>query len=314
MEDTEEISKDKHFLRVSSKILTEATLFTGYFLLLTPLDRTQVLLQKTGKSVYPSSLSAALHTLKREGFRAYWRGGLGMRLHAHLFAGASQSFNLQFPFLIASSIWMRAGGDFDELELKEKLKIQFLAMSGLTLVTTTVLHPLHMVSIRMSGDVGRNEERRYKGYIDCFKKTWAEGRTRGMFRGLSLSLLINVPSNAIFCSSYPVAMALADKIPEQGFLRYQLAEFAGKSFSFAQLATLIFYPLFVMRTAMMFGGGVSLDPKKPNKLTYKTGYQTISSLISKEGVMRIYSGAPITIFKLLLGVPIVFLLAAIDSE
>jgi len=59
-----------------------------------------------------------------------------------------------------------------------------------------VVYPLEIIKTRMQTDASEPEKRRYKGWMDCWRKTYAEEGFKGMWRGYAPSIIRAVPVNA----------------------------------------------------------------------------------------------------------------------
>lgn len=60
-----------------------------------------------------------------------------------------------------------------------------------------MIYPIDVVKTKIQTDAFDPTKAKYKGAIDCFKKTWAASGYRGFYRGFGACMLRAGPANAV---------------------------------------------------------------------------------------------------------------------
>ncbi|RKP10217.1 mitochondrial carrier domain-containing protein [Thamnocephalis sphaerospora] len=163
-----------------------------------PFDTVKVRLQtQPNPPLFRGPLDCVRKTVTREGVRGLFKGvysplmGIGI-CNATLF-----STNENFRRLL------QAGDPGKELTLSEMTLAG--ALSGAVLAL--VLCPMELVKIRMQvqyegAGSGASAARPYTGVMDCTRRTFHAEGMRGLFRGLNLTMLREIPSTAAYFGTY----------------------------------------------------------------------------------------------------------------
>lgn len=73
-----------------------------------------------------------------------------------------------------------------------------------------IFYPLEVIKTRMQFDHVDVAKRKYKGMMDCAKKTYAEGGVKAFFKGYTPAIVRALPVNAsIFCVVFSVKNAMS---------------------------------------------------------------------------------------------------------
>lgn len=83
-------------------------------------------------------------------------------------------------------------------------QLAYGALSGYTL--WIMIYPIDVVKSKLQTDAFDPKDAKYRGALDCFKKTFAAEGMAGFYRGFGACMLRAGPANAITFAAYEVAM------------------------------------------------------------------------------------------------------------
>lgn len=112
----------------------------------------------------------------------------------------------------------------------------------------------HVVKIRLQNQTGDRKKAIYRGSLDCIQKIYRAEGSRGLFRGLSVTLIRETPSYGAYFASYEIMTRLLlpeDADPSEPSPRLLFA--GGVAGVIGWLST---YPFDVVKTRLQSEGGV----------------------------------------------------------
>lgn len=163
--------------------------------------------------------------------------------------------------------------------------------SGLTggILSTTILHPLDVLKIRLAVNDGISSTKRsYLGLGNAFRTIWVEEGIRGFYRGLLPNSLGAGLSWGLYFLFYNSIRNYQDR---DGFQRdlvfYHSMIAAGE----AGILTLILTnPIWVIKTRLCLQYGTNLTSKLPPSKQYTGMIDAFSKTFKNEGVKGLYKG------------------------
>ncbi|KAI9365465.1 mitochondrial carrier domain-containing protein [Zopfochytrium polystomum] len=176
-----------------------------------------------------------------------------------------------------------------------------LAGAGSGLIAAVIVTPLDVTKVRLqnqviltsptlSGGAPRNytpssppPPPKYRGTLPTLKLIWREEGLRGLFSGLTPSVLAYLPDRAIWFSMYhecKVAFGAAVGPAYQGTPVHLAASLVA-----SVMCTIVVTPLWFLRTRMM-----TQVPDGSHAFQYRSTAETFATILRKEGVLAFYKG------------------------
>ncbi|CAK4081310.1 unnamed protein product [Aphanomyces euteiches] len=166
-----------------------------------PLSRLTILFQvhsmvtPTHKDKFSGSLPEAfMKVVRREGVFALWKGNGASVVH-------------RFPYSAVNFFTYEWCKGIFENEIQSQMLSRFLSGALAAATSTTVCYPIDLIRTRLITQL--DKDIRYRGISHAFHRIRAEEGTRGLYRGLSATLLVTVPNMAI---NFTVFETLKDAI------------------------------------------------------------------------------------------------------
>lgn len=174
-----------------------------------PVEHSRIRMQLQG-GVKVSASQCVKKIVQDHGVRGLYKGGVPTLWRESI------SFGIYFSmYEWVTRQFIGAGKDRRDLSM---LSVAFAGgVSGIALWLVTF--PIDMIKTKIQADSLKNPV--YSGMIDCFKKTYARGGFKGLYKGLSPCLLRAVPANGATFIGYETASKLLAK--RTSVLEYQYA-------------------------------------------------------------------------------------------
>ncbi|ETW06544.1 hypothetical protein H310_02771, partial [Aphanomyces invadans] len=171
--------------------------FTAPLSRLTILYQVHSMVTPTHKDKFSGSLyQAFMKVVRREGVFALWKGNGASVVH-------------RFPYSAVNFFTYEAMKDFFEAQTENTspMLTRFVSGALAAATSTTVCYPIDLIRTRLITQLDNNI--RYRGISHAFHRIRAEEGTRGLYRGLSATLLVTVPNMAI---NFTVFESLKDAV------------------------------------------------------------------------------------------------------
>ncbi|KJE90614.1 EF-hand domain-containing protein [Capsaspora owczarzaki ATCC 30864] len=268
----------------------DETIKTGKFLIaggvagavsrtcVSPLERLKILFQikltpTAAQEQAPTVWRSLVHIFKTEGLMGYFKGNGTNVIRMIPYSAVQFAAYEQYKKLL-----LTYPSPVDDLNTPRRLFAG--AMAGITSVCAT--YPLDLIRTRLSAQ-GEGPDRKYKGIYDCLRTILREeGGARGLFRGLSPTLMGVAPYVALNFTVYEsIKRWLLDQMQVKELsvpVRLLCGALAGAT------AQSITYPFDVIRRRMQMKGcsGPSF--------AYTSTLNAFTTIIRVEGVRGLYKG------------------------
>jgi len=156
-----------------------------------PLDTIKVRLQTSNR--YKGTVDCFNTTVKEEGVLGLYKG-----IQSPLVGMAALNSVLFFSYGQAKK-WMKTSED-DPLTISQI----FTAGAIVGFTVAFVEGPVDLFKSQLQTQYGTGTPK-YNGFIDCASKIWRNHGVRGVYQGLSATLLRDVPANAAYFGFYEIA-------------------------------------------------------------------------------------------------------------
>jgi len=152
-----------------------------------------------------------------------------------------------------------------------------------------VVYPLDFTRTRLAADMGKGEnEREFKGMVDCMKKIVKNDGPIGLYRGFIISVLGIMAYRGAYFGIYDSGKELL--LPKDANILVK--------FIFAQFVTgtsgLMSYPFDTVRRRMMMMSG---KKKGVDNIQYKGTLDCFAKVYSQEGMRGFFKGALSNFFR-----------------
>jgi len=251
-----------------------------------PIERVKLLLQNQGDAAsitkpYSGIVDVFVRVPKEQGFISFWRGNMANVIRYF----PTQALNFMFKDFYKQYLERPRSDGFWPCLLGN------MASGGAAGATSLiVVYPLDFARTRLAMDVGKGNEREFKGTWDTIYKTsksagWGKG---GVYNGFVVSCVGIVLYRGAYFGLYDTVSDV-DWMRGAGFLK----KFA-LGYTVTVTAGLISYPLDTIRRRMMMTSG-----KHAGK--YTSSIDCAQKILAKEGVGAMYKGAGSNILRGLAG-------------
>jgi solute carrier family 25 glutamate transporter 18/22 len=159
------------------------------------------------------------------------------------------------------------------------------------IVGVTCVFPIDLVKTRLQNQqVGPNGEAMYKGMVDCFKKSYANGGLRGMYSGSAVNILLITPEKAI-------------KLAANDFFRFHLRTKSGQLPVFREMLAggmagfcqiVITTPMELLKIQMQDAGRVASRDGTAVKMS---ATKLALNLLRTKGITGLYKGYGATLLR-----------------
>ncbi|KAI8058075.1 mitochondrial carrier domain-containing protein [Syncephalis plumigaleata] len=208
-----------------------------------PFDTVKVRLQTQSQPPrFHGPLDCVRKTVTREGVRGLFKGVYSPLMGIGICNAALFSANENFRRLLQR-------GDTDKPMTLGEMTLAG-AMSGVVLAL--ILCPVELVKIRMQvqyGD-GRANARSYGGVLECAAHTLKTEGVRGLYRGMNMTLLREIPSSAAYFGAYEAIKALLMRRHNHPQSSPQLLDLFIAGGLAGQAAWLVCYPQDVIKSRL----------------------------------------------------------------
>ncbi|KDO35724.1 hypothetical protein SPRG_00502 [Saprolegnia parasitica CBS 223.65] len=245
-----------------------------------PLSRLTILFQvhsmvsATHKGKFSDSLPQAfMKVVRNEGVVSLWKGNGASVVH-------------RFPYSAVNFFtYELMKGSFGEASSQSgQMSISFLSGAIAAATSTSVCYPIDLIRTRLITQL--DKDIRYRGISHAFHRIRAEEGTRGLYRGLSTTLLVTVPNMAVNFTMFEALKEMA--------LAYRSRENASVNTSLGVIDTLLCGGVSGIISGI-HGGGKALSAMEITRALY-----------AEQGVQGFYRGLAPELLKVIPMVGITF--------
>ncbi|ETV65806.1 hypothetical protein H257_17546 [Aphanomyces astaci] len=272
--------------------------FTAPLSRLTILYQVHSMVTPTHKDKFSGSLSQAfMKVVRREGVFALWKGNGASVVH-------------RFPYSAVNFFtyeWMKDAFDTRQSGITSPMLTRFVSGAVAAATSTTVCYPIDLIRTRLITQLDNNI--RYRGISHAFHRIRAEEGTRGLYRGLSATLLVTVPNMAI---NFTVFESLKDAVqalredattPLSALDTLSCGALSGIS------SSIVTFPVDVVRRRMQISGlhhGSGKETAAEAAQATATAWGIAKELYQQQGVRGFYRGLTPELLKVIPMVGITF--------
>ncbi|XP_076170811.1 ADP,ATP carrier protein-like [Ptiloglossa arizonensis] len=245
-----------------------------------PLERVKLLLQvqATSKQISPENrykgmMDAFVRIPKETGFISFWRGNLANVIRYFPTQALNFAFKDKFKVLFLEgvpkeSFWKQFAGN--------------LASGGAAGATSLLfVYPLDFARTRLAADIGKADQREFKGLGDCLVKIFKTDGFIGLYRGFNVSVQGIVIYRAAYFGFYDTSKSmLPDPKNTPLYITFLIAQ------ALTTVAGIISYPFDTVRRRMMMQSGLS-----KTEIMYKNTLDCWIKTAKAEGVTAFFRGS-----------------------
>ncbi|CAL2034040.1 unnamed protein product [Caenorhabditis brenneri] len=251
-----------------------------------PIERVKLLMQvqETSKTIsvdkrYKGIMDVLRRVPKEQGLSALWRGNLANVIRYF----PTQALNFAFKDTY-KNIFQKG---IDREKEFWKFFAGNLASGGAAGATSLCfVYPFDFARTRLAADVGKGENREFKGIMDCLVKTVKSDGAIGLYRGFVVSVQGIIIYRAAYFGMFDTTKTLFT--PAGGQLNF----FA--SWAIAQVVTVssgfLSYPWDTVRRRMMM-------QSNRKDILYKNSMDCLKKIMRDEGSTALYKGALSNVFR-----------------
>lgn len=241
-----------------------------------PLEVAKLRLQ-TQRGMYKGIVDCLVRIPREEGFFAYWKGNATNVLRYF----PTQALNFAINDAVNAVFFPLGKRSYSYEQQLWRGLVAGGAAGGSSLA---FVYSLDLVRTRLSVDVGKKGDKLYNGFIDCYKKTFAEGGLRGLYKGFGISVVGIIPYRAVYFGGYDVLKAIFLKPESSFFLKWFVSQ------TNTIMAQFLTYPIDTIRRVQMLGGTKN---KRDGTIypVYRSAWHCFVSIIKEQGVASLFKGA-----------------------
>jgi solute carrier family 25 glutamate transporter 18/22 len=162
------------------------------------------------------------------------------------------------------------------------------------IVGVTCVFPIDLVKTRLQNQqIGPNGERMYRGMVDCFRKSYANGGFRGMYSGSAVNILLITPEKAIKLAANDYFRYILTK--KDGSLPIYRQMIAGGSAGFCQI--IVTTPMELLKIQLQDAGRIATKQAEGVAVQKLTATRIALDLIRTRGILGLYKGLGATMFR-----------------
>jgi len=247
-----------------------------------PIERIKIILQiqhlKPVEQRYNGLIDCAIRLPQREGFLAFWRGNMTNVIRYF----PTQALNFAFNGAFKDMLLPKGESAYPGWERAVRVMLAGGGAGGLCLF---FVYPMDFARTRLSGDIGKAGEKKYKGFIDVIGKTYRnEGGFTALYRGFMLSVAGIIPYRAVYFGGYDTLKYI--------FLKNDPHPSFWKKWFLAQTNTIaaqfLTYPIDTIRRRLMMKGEKESTGSKP---VYRNAWHCFVTILKEEGFNGLFKGA-----------------------
>lgn len=253
-----------------------------------PIERVKLLLQvqDAQKTIavdqrYKGIVDCFTRVTKEQGFLSFWRGNLANVIRYFPTQALNFAFKDTYKRIFLSGV--------DKKTQYGRFFVGNLASGGAAGATSLCfVYPLDFARTRLAADVGKGDNREFKGLIDCIFKIFKSDGPLGLYRGFFVSVQGIIIYRAAYFGMFDTVKDLA--MQAQG----------GKSLNFfaawgiAQVVTvssgILSYPWDTVRRRMMMQSG-------RKDIMYKNTLDCAVKIAKQEGIGAFFKGASANVIR-----------------
>ncbi|KAM3139118.1 hypothetical protein pb186bvf_008716 [Paramecium bursaria] len=217
-----------------------------------PIERIKILLQSQdaikkiqdgGAKKYTGMVNCFSRVYREEGVSAFWRGNL---------ASVLKYFPSQALMFATKDKYKKWLCPYNPKTESIKFFLGNMASGGAAGATSLLFtYPLDFGRIRLAADIGKQDDRQFRGLLDCLKQISKSDGPFGLYRGFGVSVLGIIVYRGFYFGIYDTARSTLVNLNIQNsylinfFIAYAVTVSAG----------LISYPLDTVRVRMMMQSG-----------------------------------------------------------
>ncbi|KNC81926.1 hypothetical protein SARC_05777 [Sphaeroforma arctica JP610] len=252
-----------------------AVTFVGH-----PMDTVKVRLQTQPQAnpVYSGVADCVTKTIKWEGFPGLYKGVMSPLVGQMFFRST------MFAAFAGSKEFIRNQTG------RELSTADFFIAGGMTgFASSFVEGPIDFYKTQLQIQIIRSKtiegyKPAYTGLLDVAKKTWATNGVKAPFQGLTMTIIRNVPANAVYLGFYELfknTLAERQKITVQEIPLFQNFLAGGVA---GVLYWVAVFPLDVIKSAIMG------DAVRPSERKFRGMADATRALMAEGGISRFYRG------------------------
>ncbi|XP_024941101.1 ADP,ATP carrier protein-like [Cephus cinctus] len=245
-----------------------------------PIERVKLLLQvqHTSKQISPDQrykgiVDAFVRIPKETGVLSFWRGNLANVIRYFPTQALNFAFKDKFKAIFLEGVpkdafWKQFIGN--------------LAAGGAAGATSLLfVYPLDFARTRLAADVGKGDQREFKGMADCLTKVFKSDGLIGLYRGFNVSVQGIVIYRAAYFGFYDTTRGLLpDPKSTPLYINFIIAEIVTTT------AGIISYPFDTVRRRMMMQSG-----RSKAEIMYKNTFDCWMKIAKTEGPGAFFKGA-----------------------
>ncbi|KAI8847661.1 mitochondrial carrier domain-containing protein [Chytridium lagenaria] len=169
-------------------------------------------------------------------------------------------------------------------QIRQDKNLQYsIAGAGSGLIAAVIVTPLDVVKVRLQNQsYGPNVQPRYKGTFKTLATIWREERIRGLYSGLSPTIIAYLPDRALWFTVYHGCQDRLATFKEGRYVNtttgHVLATIVASISS-----TVLTTPIWVVRTRLMI-------PKQTSEYHYTSVIHAFKTIVKEEGWHALYKG------------------------
>lgn len=250
-----------------------------------PIERVKLLLQTqdankkiqdgTAKK-YTGILDCFARVSKEEGIGAFWRGNLANVIRYF----PTQALNFAFK-----DTYKKIFCPYNPKTEKMKFFLGNLASGGAAGASSLAfVYPLDFARTRLAADVGKGDQREFKGLIDVLTKISKSDGISGLYQGFVISVLGIIVYRAFYFGTFDSAKPLLKE--SNLFTKFLVAQAVTAS------AGIVSYPLDTVRRRLMMKSG------RKDKVLYTGTIDCFQKIYANEGgIGPFFKGALSNVFR-----------------
>jgi len=251
-----------------------------------PIERVKLLLQvqHAQKTIavdqrYKGIIDVLTRVPKEQGFLALWRGNLANVIRYFPTQALNFAFKDTFKNLFIKGV--------DKKKEFWKFFMGNLASGGAAgAVSLCFVYPLDFARTRLAADVGKKENREFKGLADCLIKIGKHDGPIGLYRGFFVSVQGIIIYRAAYFGCFDTIKAVVSKDPKNMnfFLTWAIAQVV------TVCSGILSYPWDTVRRRMMMQSG-------QKEIMYKNTWDCAVKIVKNEGPSAMFKGALSNVFR-----------------
>lgn len=255
-----------------------------------PIERAKLLLQTQESNTailggshrrFKGMIDVILRTVREEGILSLWRGNGSSVLRYY----PSVALNFSLKDLYRNIL--RSDNTYTSTPLVSGPSANFIAGSAAGCTTLVIIYPLDIAHTRLAADLGRTNNRQFRGIHHFLSTILKKDGISGIYRGLPASLQGMVVHRGLYFGGFDT---IKEKMSEKSKPEVALWKRWAAAQAVTTSAGLVSYPLDTVRRRMMMQSGI-------DKPVYRNTLDCWRKIYRTEGVGSFYRGALSNMFR-----------------